>query len=453
MAATAARPRRARARPRAATRSRRPRPGSGAPGGRRAARTPSALRRNPRPRAAAKPTRSWPAVRAARARRAAAAARSTPRSPRATRRGAARRIARRRAAPGSPSSRPSRSRRANSGCTGRCRRRTSPPGCSAPRERLERAEQLGQRRRRLSRSPGRGARRSSKTTRRCSRPSSATGRRSAPSAAVTLPSWRRPPPTPRRRCSVAEPRSRARSASLHERAATRSSRSTEEHHRLESELSEAGASGAAIVERVETEWKRPFDAARRGGVRCSNSISTRWRARPTGSPRPSRASAPVNPLAVEEHAEESKRLEFLPAQRDDLVAARQSLQQAIREIDGTARGAVPRDVRGGARQLPNVFQTLFGGGECDLRLAIRSRPARLRHRDPRGAARQADAADPPALERGADAGGAVAALRHLPHQAEPVLPAGRGGRAARRRERRPVHCGCSTSSSTAPSSS
>ena len=32
------------------------------------------------------------------------------------------------------------------------------------------------------------------------------------------------------------------------------------------------------------------------------------------------AIGPVNPLAVEEHAEETKRLEFLTSQRDDLVA-------------------------------------------------------------------------------------------------------------------------------------
>src|SRR3989454_12093740 len=40
------------------------------------------------------------------------------------------------------------------------------------------------------------------------------------------------------------------------------------------------------------------------------------------------AVGPVNALAVEEHAEEMKRLEFLMTQRDDLVTARQSLQQA-----------------------------------------------------------------------------------------------------------------------------
>ena len=77
---------------------------------------------------------------------------------------------------------------------------------------------------------------------------------------------------------------------------------------------------------------------------------------------------PVNPLAIEEHEEEQRRLEFLTSQRNDLVAAKQSLHQAIREIDSTARElflATFSQVRENFRQ---IFLTLFGGGECDLRL-------------------------------------------------------------------------------------
>ena len=46
---------------------------------------------------------------------------------------------------------------------------------------------------------------------------------------------------------------------------------------------------------------------------------------------------PVNPLAVEEHEEEVKRLDFLTTQRNDLAEAKNKLQLAIREIDTTAR--------------------------------------------------------------------------------------------------------------------
>ena len=99
------------------------------------------------------------------------------------------------------------------------------------------------------------------------------------------------------------------------------------------------------------------------------------------------AVGPVNALAVEEHAEEVKRLEFLMTQRDDLVAARSSLQQAAREIDQTAKtlflesfGKVRENFRG-------VFQTLFGGGECDVRLANEDEPLESEieiHAAPRG---------------------------------------------------------------------
>jgi chromosome segregation protein len=80
------------------------------------------------------------------------------------------------------------------------------------------------------------------------------------------------------------------------------------------------------------------------------------------------ALGPVNALAIEEHAEETTRLEFLTAQRADLTAGKASLQQAIREIDLTAREmflATFTQVREHFRQ---IFMTLFGGGECDLRL-------------------------------------------------------------------------------------
>ena len=48
------------------------------------------------------------------------------------------------------------------------------------------------------------------------------------------------------------------------------------------------------------------------------------------------AIGPVTPLALEEHAEEVKRLDFLTTQRDDLVEARAKLQEALLEIEQTA---------------------------------------------------------------------------------------------------------------------
>jgi chromosome segregation protein len=99
------------------------------------------------------------------------------------------------------------------------------------------------------------------------------------------------------------------------------------------------------------------------------------------------ALGPVNPLAIEEHEEEVKRLDFLSTQRNDLAHARQSLQQAIREIDTTARElflATFTQVRENFRQ---IFMTLFGGGECDLKLENPEQPLDCDievHASPRG---------------------------------------------------------------------
>ena len=95
----------------------------------------------------------------------------------------------------------------------------------------------------------------------------------------------------------------------------------------------------------------------------------------------------MNALAVEEHAEETKRLEFLQTQRDDLVAARNSLQQAAREIDQTAKALFLESFSKVRDHFRSVFQTLFGGGECDVRLANEDEPLESEieiHAAPRG---------------------------------------------------------------------
>src|SRR2546430_5605655 len=94
-----------------------------------------------------------------------------------------------------------------------------------------------------------------------------------------------------------------------------------------------------------------------------------------------------NALAVDEHGEEVKRLEFLMTQRDDLVTARHSLQQAAREIDQTAKTMFLESFGKVRENFRSVFQTLFGGGECDVRLANEDEPLESEieiHAAPRG---------------------------------------------------------------------
>jgi chromosome segregation protein len=73
-------------------------------------------------------------------------------------------------------------------------------------------------------------------------------------------------------------------------------------------------------------------------------------------------------LAVEEHDEESRRLEFLQAQRDDLVKARDDLQSAIRQINRTAKELFNQTFEDIRAHFRTTFQTLFEGGDCDIRL-------------------------------------------------------------------------------------
>jgi chromosome segregation protein len=71
---------------------------------------------------------------------------------------------------------------------------------------------------------------------------------------------------------------------------------------------------------------------------------------------------------MEEHEEESTRLEFLQTQRDDLVRARDDLLSAIRQINRTARDLFADTFERVRGNFQSTFQTLFEGGECDIRL-------------------------------------------------------------------------------------
>ena len=160
----------------------------------------------------------------------------------------------------------------------------------------------------------------------------------------------------------------------------------DESHHLQIELTQAAAARRSITERAEAEWRRPIEALLEGVALLDLDLETleSESARIVGALE---AIGPVNPLAVEEHAEESKRLDFLIAQRDDLVGARQSLIQAIREIDGTARQMFLETFNAVQANFTRVFTTLFGGGECDLRLANTDDPLESEieiHAAPRG---------------------------------------------------------------------
>jgi len=142
---------------------------------------------------------------------------------------------------------------------------------------------------------------------------------------------------------------------------------SDELHHAELRHTELGGRRAAIRERLEAEWRRPLDdmLAEAQPLEIDDEA---LRGEADTIRQELERLGPVNVLAIEEHEEQLKRQDFLTGQRADLASAKQSLLQAIREIDVTARElflATFTQVRENFRQ---IFMSLFGGGECDLRL-------------------------------------------------------------------------------------
>jgi chromosome segregation protein len=138
-------------------------------------------------------------------------------------------------------------------------------------------------------------------------------------------------------------------------------------HQAELRFTELSGRRSAIRERLEAEWKRPFDEML-AAVPPSDVDEPTLRAEVAQLRGDLEAIGPVNALAIEEHEEESKRLEFLTSQRADLIEAKASLHQAIKEIDLTARELFLTTFTQVREHFRQIFMTLFGGGDCDLRL-------------------------------------------------------------------------------------
>jgi chromosome segregation protein len=142
---------------------------------------------------------------------------------------------------------------------------------------------------------------------------------------------------------------------------------SEDLHSAELRFTELSGRRAAIRERLETDWKKPLDELM-ANVEEMDVNDDSLRSEAVQLREQLDALGPVNPLAIEEHEEEQKRLEMLTTQRADLSAAKLSLQQAIREIDATARELFLTTFVQVRENFKKIFMTLFGGGECDLRL-------------------------------------------------------------------------------------
>jgi chromosome segregation protein len=142
---------------------------------------------------------------------------------------------------------------------------------------------------------------------------------------------------------------------------------SDELHHAELRYTELGGRRSAIRERLEAEWRRPLDDML-ADAQPVDLDDDALRAEAESLRNDLEKLGPVNVLAIEEHEETVKRQDFLTNQRADLADAKLSLQQAIREIDGTARELFLGTFGQVRENFRQIFMSLFGGGECDLRL-------------------------------------------------------------------------------------
>ncbi|MFW5947751.1 MAG: hypothetical protein ACOCUW_04600, partial [Gemmatimonadota bacterium] len=149
--------------------------------------------------------------------------------------------------------------------------------------------------------------------------------------------------------------------------------SGEERHRLELRMTEADAAEQRIRERLEVEWDRPFDQLLETVEPLEADIEA-LTAEHRQLVHDIDRLGPINMLAMEEYEEEKERLDFLEGQRADLVQARDDLQQAIREINRTAKKLFTETFDRIRANFQTTFTALFEGGQCDVWLADEDDP-------------------------------------------------------------------------------
>ena len=78
----------------------------------------------------------------------------------------------------------------------------------------------------------------------------------------------------------------------------------------------------------------------------------------------------VNLLALEEYDEKNERYQFLLAQKEDLITAREQLMETIRKINMEAKQRFSESFKVIRENFIEIFLTLFDGGEADLSYTV-----------------------------------------------------------------------------------
>jgi len=180
--------------------------------------------------------------------------------------------------------------------------------------------------------------------------------------------------------AVQEAERRVRTARAAEREAT------EKRHRMELEHQEVMSRLERLQERLEAEWGRTFAELEAEANPVEGEVAE-LEAELMSIVEQLGRIGPVNMLAVEEHEEESQRLEFLTEQHTDLISARDDLRSAIKQINETATGLFFETFEKIQENFRTTFERLFQGGEANLWLADPDDPLESPieiHASPRG---------------------------------------------------------------------
>ena len=145
----------------------------------------------------------------------------------------------------------------------------------------------------------------------------------------------------------------------------------------------------------------------------------------------------VNLAALDELAQARERKDYLDRQAADLTEAMTHARNGDPPDRPRIARAAAADVRRGQRELREAVPGAVRRRPGEARADRRGDP-RLRRAGDRAAAGQAQHVDPPAVGRREGAHRDLAGVRAVPAQSGAVLPAGRGRRAARRSQHRPL---------------
>ena len=146
-----------------------------------------------------------------------------------------------------------------------------------------------------------------------------------------------------------------------------------QRHQLELREQDIRNRAARIAERLEAEWGRPAEVLFDEAQPVEEDPET-LRDELAEIVRNLSRIGPVNMLAMEEHAEESARLDFLVCQQEDLTAARNDLRSAIRRINTTATELFMRSFEAINENFRSTFHHLFSGGQAKLWLSDPENP-------------------------------------------------------------------------------